>query len=237
MMMLDRSAGKEGRTIITSSTGSAFLSEHSLGTGKIIFYSVAPTLAWSDFPLKGLFAPLLYRSVVYAALPSEHTTAYIVGDAPTLSLPEGQLFTDGQYNLVGPDGIEELVRPAAQSASTRAAGTSLALPQKVLTQLGIYMVKHDAAVVSEVAVNIDGNEADTRIISAEDLIKFWKRLGIAPSSVLTTTQGDQLQAAILQSRFGVELWKYCIGIALLLTLLEMMIARDSRKKTEQAIGA
>jgi hypothetical protein len=44
---------------------------------------------------------------------------------------------------------------------------------------------------------------------------------------------DQLQATILQSRFGVELWKYCLLAALLLAIAEMLIARDSRKNIEQ----
>ena len=59
---------------------------------------------------------------------------------------------------------------------------------------------------------------------------------VPTSTVKQLGTGDDIAPAILQSRFGVELWKYCIAFALLLALAEMIIARDSRKSLQQAIA-
>ena len=60
-----------------------------------------------------------------------------------------------------------------------------------------------------------------------------KRFGIQSNEIHFSKPGESLQTAILQSRFGVELWKYCVGLALLLALIEMLIARDSRKASQE----
>jgi hypothetical protein len=40
----------------------------------------------------------------------------------------------------------------------------------------------------------------------------------------------------MQSRFGVELWKYFLALALLLVIAEMALARDSSKTMTMAEG-
>ncbi len=79
-------------------------------------------------------------------------------------------------------------------------------------------------------VNIDPNESDTRKIKDDDMEKFFKRLGIDAKMIHSLDNKEKIQSMVLQTRFGIELWKYLIGIALILALLEMLIARDSRNK-------
>ena len=69
----------------------------------------------------------------------------------------------------------------------------------------------------------------TRPAASADVDAFWSSLGVPPSSVHAAPGGSELPAAILQSRFGVELWQYLVWAALILALLEMVVARDSRK--------
>ncbi|MDH3267840.1 MAG: BatA and WFA domain-containing protein, partial [Ignavibacteria bacterium] len=58
------SAGK-GKTIISLEDESSFLSEYSVGEGKILLFSCSPVFSWSDFPIKSIFAPLVTKSVMY----------------------------------------------------------------------------------------------------------------------------------------------------------------------------
>ena len=224
---LKRQAGKQARTIISLSDGTPFLSEHTLGEGTILFYSVAPLLTWSDFPLKGIFVPLIYRSVIYASPQREVQRPYIAGDEPFLSIRNtAQRETVKPFVLVYPDGTEEIIQPALQS-STRI------FPLKHLPLPGCYTLTNGENTLSVFAVNTDSREADTRKISDEELKAFWKRFGIQPAAVQSFKPSDHLQATILQSRFGTELWKHCIALALLMALLEMFVARDSRKAVQQ----
>jgi hypothetical protein len=39
--------------------------------------------------------------------------------------------------------------------------------------------------------------------------------------------GDELPARITEARYGMELWKYCVGLVLMLALIEMAINRHA----------
>jgi hypothetical protein len=224
---LKRQAGKQARTVIRLGDGTPFLSEHTVGHGKTLFFSVSPVVSWSDFPLKGIFVPLMYRSVIYVSSQRESQMAYMVGDEPVMSLrniPQNGM--DKQYSIVYPDATEEILQPTVQSSTQM-------FPLKHLTMSGCYELRNGQTTIAVFAVNVDRRESDDRKISSEELSEFWKRLGIEPAAVQSLRPNEQLQSTILQSRFGVELWKYCIGMALLMALVEMLIARDSRKANQQ----
>ncbi|MCL4280199.1 MAG: hypothetical protein KJZ60_11075, partial [Ignavibacteriaceae bacterium] len=51
--------GGKGKSIIKLQDESSFLSEYSIGDGKVLLFSSSPVFSWSDFPIKGIFAPLV----------------------------------------------------------------------------------------------------------------------------------------------------------------------------------
>jgi hypothetical protein len=57
-----RPSGRAGQTLIELSNGFPFLHEVRHGGGRLLLMAVAPTQAWSDLPVRGLFVPLLYRA-------------------------------------------------------------------------------------------------------------------------------------------------------------------------------
>lgn len=229
--VLRRRAGKNGHTIIGLSNGTPFISEHNVGNGKVLMYSVAPDLSWSDFPLKALFAPLIYRSLIYAGTPGDQSPSFLTGDAPSLDLrnnPSSKLqgTSSGQLRVVAPDGVEEIVQ-----ASTSHGEPYVSL--KPLGMAGFYEVRRDQEVMTVISSNIDPRESDGRKSTADEWQQFFGEFGIPPTMIRTMPATDQLQVAIEESRFGVELWKYCIGLALVLALIEMLIARDTHSITRQ----
>jgi hypothetical protein len=222
---LQRTAGQRGHIIISLNNGQPFLSEHLLGEGKVLFFSVAPVFSWSDFPMKGIFVPLIYRSVMYVSSKDKTTSSFIAGEHAMLSLPP-HIFQAGTYSLIFPDGVEEFVRPV----STIQGSTLLQLP--LLTVTGIYDVRVGSQTLTSFAVNLDGKESDGRKISDEEFEQVWTRMGVSTHAVKNISQIDRLHDTVLETRFGVEFWKYCVGIALLLALVEMLVARDSRKELD-----
>ncbi|MBI1803027.1 MAG: BatA domain-containing protein [Ignavibacteriae bacterium] len=231
---LTRQAGRHGRTIISLMDGSAFLSEHNLGEGKILFFSISPVLTWSDFPLKGIFAPLIHRSIIYTSSSSEIVPSYLVGDEPTVTVRRSAVVENGaQFTLVQPDGTEELVQSSEQS-NTNAGRSVFSFTLKRLNQPGFYEIRSGTTPLIVFAANIDSRESDMRKMTREEFVTASTRLGIPAHSIQSIQPDDQLQAAVMHSRFGVELWRYCIGLALVLALVEMLIARDSRKAMQGA---
>jgi hypothetical protein len=237
---LQRQAGKSGHPIISLTDGSPFLSEHTLGTGKILFYSVSPVLSWSDFPLKGIFVPLILRSVLYAATHSAGVQSYITGGDAIISLLPAMITGGERYTLYSPDGTQELVIPTNENRITEISGSpdhKDVMPIGTLTFIkprvvnpGFYELKSGNILLSIFDVNIDGSESDTRKMSAPAMEDFWKKRRIEPKIIPSVNQAAQIQTAVLESRFGVELWKYLLALSLILVIIEMIIAHDSREK-------
>jgi hypothetical protein len=239
---LQRQAGKSGHPIITLTDGSPFLSEHTLGNGKILFYSVSPVLAWSDFPLKGIFVPLIYRSILYTAIHSMGAQSFITGEDAIISLQQSAA-SRGQYALYAPDGTQELIVPANESrmrdstvpAAERNLVGGLTFVKPHVLFPGFYELKSGTAPLAVFNVNIDGRESDTRKISSGAMEEFWKKRGIEPRIIPSADQAAQIQSTVLESRFGVELWKYLLFLSLILIIIEMIIAHDSREKQAPAV--
>ena len=176
----------------------------------------------------------MYRSVLYVSSRDQSQASSTVGDDAFIKLPgSATTIGTGQFTLVAPDGSEEYVRPSASSRGGKTAVSSEARwIQRKLISPGIYEVRSGTTPVSVLAANVDARESDGRRISGDELSGFWKRFGVQTSFVRSLGHGEQIQSTVLQSRFGVELWKYLIGLALLLALLEMFIARDSKKEAQ-----
>ena len=226
---------KTERTVISLNNGSPFLSEYALGGGKILFYSVAPVLSWSDFPVKGIFAPLLYRSILYAANRGESVPSYICGDEPSVTL--GQTRTPpvaAEVTIVDPDGTEEIVT-ASQDISGNPIHPAVTLTARKFSDQGFYLIKNGTTLIGSFAVNTDALESDPRMIPRNEADKYFQHYGLPGSSLVYLSPGQPIQTTVLQSRFGVELWRYCVILALLLAITEMLIARDSRKAMQETV--
>lgn len=249
LMAIQQVVGRNGHEIITMTGGEPFLTEYQYGEGKILFYSVSPSLTWSDFPVKGIFVPLVHRSVVYLAVGEQGSQAAITGQDALIVVPPAAGAGGTQYTLFAPDGTQEYILPVSMmgeraladrqgAAALRTAAT--ATPPGMLGFLktriplpGYYDLKQGAALRAVLSANVDGKESDTRKASEKTLNELWRRRGIEPRVIPSPEQAAQLQAAVLQSRFGVELWKYFLGAALLLALIEMLVARDARNQEQQ----
>jgi hypothetical protein len=179
----------------------------------------------------------MYRSVTFVSPRERQGVSYTTGDEPLISIPQRTIrdlvAAESPFQLVSPDGTEEILRPAAQQPNrTRTSGTtsalSFALPR--LTEQGVYTIRQNQSPVLNFAVNLDPRESDFRKASQQTLTKYAAQSGIPSERVHFLQPGEEIEKNILQSRYGVELWKECVMIALFLALAEMVIARDSRKR-------
>ncbi len=223
----------QGHSIIALSDGSGFLTEYACGNGRVLLYSVGANLSWSDFPVKGVFAPLLHRSTVYLAVEHQRTSTYIVGEPIQFNLRIKNTEQKHQYLLRSAGGIEELVMPQFRSSF----GTAL-FESSNTSETGIYELAQVAAdhspgqnlseLLDAVAVNVSPAESDLRRARNDELSAFWNSVGLRPEQINQLHSLANINAAILESRFGVELWKYFIVLAILLALAEMAISREQK---------
>ena len=216
------STGSE-QTLIQLSNGFPFLQEIRDGTGAVFVFATAPNVAWSDLPVRGLFIPLLYRSIYYlSAGESVQGEQLVVGTASELRLtgvPEGE-----SVRLVAPDGSE--MTPEQRSLF----GAVLLQTDVSLREPGIYDVQAGQALVQRVALNLDSRESNLQTYAPDDAADRLAEATSLPVRVLDLGPGNanDIIAAIEAERTGVELWNVFLLFALLFMIAEMLVSMQWR---------
>ena len=195
----------------------------------VLGFSVAPDPAWSDFPLKGIFLPLLQQSLFYAAQGvsgSGLTSTVFAGNS--IDLPLSRIHRQSasqQLTLTAPDSTEEIVIPYNLNR-----GNSI-LPLVSLEHIrlaGLYAVRQGRDIVALLPVQPDPLESDGTLAEASAVKRSAAALGIPSGAITTINQRDNISSTVLQSRYGLELWIYFLLAALCVAIIEMLIAKESK---------
>ncbi|QXD17098.1 BatA domain-containing protein [Rhodocaloribacter litoris] len=216
------------QTLIRLSSGVPFLQELRHGRGAAFLLGVAPDPRWSDLPVRGLFIPLLYRSMYYLSA-GETTGAgqLTVGRPGTLRLagaPE-----DVALRLVGPDGQE--FTPEQRNLF----GAVLLQLDATVRQPGIYDIRAGEALVRRVAFNLDPRESDLqRLPPGEAAARLSEHTGTRVQVLAVPGGREAVAEALVAGRTGVELWNVFLLLALVFLVAEMFVARQWRPESVPA---
>lgn len=74
-----------GKKIITLADKSSFLTEFNFNESKILLFNSAPSIGWSNFILKGIFPPIINKSVFYLSSRINEINTYLTGDEINIS--------------------------------------------------------------------------------------------------------------------------------------------------------
>jgi hypothetical protein len=207
--------------IISLIGGSSFLSEFKSGQGKILFYSVAPDLSWSNFPLKSIFVPLVYKSVYYLSVRNRTSSVFTAGDGIMMN-PE--LKTLAKVKIIRPDNQEITI--SGNDLTTR----QLLLPAET-SVAGNYRVVSNEKLMEIISVNPDPLESSADYLNEKVFSDYLDEIKFKGKLVKIDADENSVQK-VLQARFGSELWKYFILTALVIALIEMLIARNNKKEVD-----
>ena len=208
-----------GINIITLMNGSSFLSEYKFGEGKILVLNTSPVLSWSDLPLKGIFPPLINKSVFYLASKNKEEEKYFAGDAVNLNLTNKSV---GGIKIEKPGKSEEFISPEdiPQSGFLSYSNTDLT---------GIYKILSGNKIINEFSINHDPLESVTTSITNKDFESYLSSINFKGKYFSINKDENPVQV-VLQARFGSELWKIFILAAIITALIEMLVARNMKKE-------
>lgn len=215
-----RAGGGNEQTLVELSNGSAFLHEIRHGEGRMLLSAVYPSPAWSELPMRGLFVPLLHRSLYYLSAGSvDAQAAYEIGRVGELQVRAGSGETPVQ--IVGPGGAEYLPEQRTVLGTTRLrAGAFLDRP-------GVYELRRGDRLLRRVAVNAPAKESDLAVFEPGEAAD---RLSSDLGRSVELLQGDgpaqsaSLGETVRQQRYGVELWNVFLILALAFLAAEMGVA-------------
>ncbi|MCX6142343.1 MAG: BatA domain-containing protein [Ignavibacteriales bacterium] len=210
----------QSNPIITLSNGGSFLTEHTIGSGRLFLFAVPTTTEWSDFPLKGLFVPMMHRTALYLGHQQARSGDVLPGSEIVL---RSNAVTSDLWTIRNPQNVEVTAAPSRQSIQRvlRFAATD---------QLGLYEVASNTTVLQKFVVNLDTRESHMEKATPAEMDNLLKRLGIDGGTVHTIRQTTDLERSVLESRFGVELWKYFLMLALVVALIELLVARTTKRE-------
>jgi hypothetical protein len=198
-----RLTGEPLASDIKFSDGTPFIAQTRSGNGRVLLCASSPQPEWSDWAERGIFAPLMYRFVLWLAGGSqEGCHALHAGDRLELSTFGG---SSSGATLTFPDGQSEQRIP-------QVAGQNVVFVEPTLEQAGFYRLQAGQK-TQIVAVNVPGGESDLRALNPADAFPKWEEAGVTVCSV------EKLAETVRQSRYGRELWKaaliFCLGVLLL----------------------
>jgi hypothetical protein len=225
-----RPAGASEQTLIQLSNGFPFLQEIRHGSGVALTLAVAPTPQWSDLPVRGLFIPLLYRSVYYlsagTSVAGEQLTAGRAGELRITGLPP----ETSALRLVGPNGVERTPdQRSLYGATLLQTGANLHTP-------GIYDIWAADTLVRRIAVNLAARESDVRTVVADSAAAQLGRVAGMPVRAIGSEASTAASVAetLRTQRTGTEIWNVFLLLALIFLLAEMLVASQWKPETVPA---
>lgn len=213
------SSNNNGRVIIDLFDQSPFLSEHKIGNGKILLCSVVPNHTASDLGFKGIFVPLVYKSMLYLSSQVKDNIKYTAGQKVEIPLKS---FINKPMRVIYPDNSEE-------SLTIKSSETANYLSFASTNQSGLYKFKSDELIKEVVAVNHDARESVTEYLSKTEIENYLKEVNFKGAHSFVDVESD-IATVIQQARYGSELWKLFLVLALLTVIAEMIISRNTKKE-------
>ena len=211
-------------TLIELSNGSPFLQEIRTGSGVSFVLAVAPNIAWSDLPVRGLFAPLLIRSIHYlSAGESVQGAPLVAGRRASVRLAGAG--RSAMAHIVTPGGYE--IIPEQQhlfGATLLELGATLEAP-------GIYDVMVGDALVRRLPLNIDGRESDLAAYAPEEAAE---RLAEATGLPVRVVGAAAAASGRLLKAERTELWNAFLILALSCLVAEMFVSMRWRSDAPRA---
>ena len=200
--------------------GQPALVEGRSPAGRALLWPTPFDLAWSDVPLRGQFVPLLQRMVRYLARSTSHSANYLVGDRAWRRL--ANVDVNARVEVDSPSGRHLVVQ-------AENVGDERLWKVPDLDEAGIWQLRADGAVVDAFAVNVDIAEADLTPVTAAEIRR---RLG---QQVRILQQDLPMMDAVNAARFGRELWRELLVLAILLLLLELWVGRAPASASTQQV--
>ncbi len=201
------------------SAGAPFLVE--AGAGQALVFTTSATMAWSDFPHTGLFVPLLRQAVWHATRRQMLQPMIVTGNDVVLPVPERGA---GPLTVAGPEGREVVI--------PRPTDRTVPLVFRPEPRPGTFLVKSGTTIVGGFSANIDRRESQLRRAESAVLVAALRDRGIPQESIRIIEQEEEVASVLSRLRYGGELWKFLLAAALVVALIELLVARDPKGAEE-----
>jgi hypothetical protein len=212
---MDTAGGGRSRILLRSTLNEPLLTETGYGDGKLIFSAFGADPGWSNFSVNSLYAPLFYRTSLYAAA-SEQTGMYnhTLGSKLDIILP----FEQAEIQIIADN---DTYRPETVRTSQ---GMRIQYAATEWTP-GWYVVTEESK-ERLISVNQHISESDFSTFSTVELVNFLNEIVYVQDAISSGNLSDEELLSTLRSAgFGSEIWIWFVIAALICLIAESLVSR------------
>ncbi|RMG87100.1 MAG: hypothetical protein D6714_03015 [Bacteroidetes bacterium] len=212
--ILTQYASRGEERLLTYRDGNAFVSKYVVGQGNLYLCAAPLDLRYNNLVQNGeIFIPMLYKMAISAS--RETRIAYTIGRDETIVADNHLDASELVYKLKGP--AEEFI------PEQRIVGAKVYLGvHNQIREAGFYKLFLDPEkILAEFAFNYDRTESDLDHFNADDLAK----IAGDRMSIISLNKAASFETAIEERSQGIVLWRWCLILALLFLLGEVLILR------------
>jgi hypothetical protein len=171
--------------------------------------------SWSDMHFKGIFIPLLIKMIKYVAFNLDKSGKQIfVGNEAVLNINQSN--TKKLYEIATPDGDKNRISPVY-------LGSNGIFDLGEFYKPGNYKINQGTNTISVISVNVDANKLGMNRTDINKIIDDNENIELI-------SENENANERVKEARFGEEIWKYIIGIAIIILLFESFVVKKIEGK-------
>ncbi len=208
---IEASSAGAGLNLLTLNTNDPLFREKEFGQGKLLISTIGNGPGWSNFPVKALYAPFYYRSILYAASSQQGGfSAHELGNrfvwTGKLNPNNTKLIANGEEITVTPLNLGSEIKIEYNGQEWHPGWVLLRDGNKEFT----------------VSANLPASESN---FLAKNTLEELQATNSAINIVDTGQQNTQeITQAIKSSGFGREVWHWFMLAGLLFLILESLVS-------------
>lgn len=215
-----KTISNSGGRIIIRANQSAILSESDYEDGKALYFSIAPDMSMSDFPVNSIFPALINRALMYLTANNIKGNDFITGESPSIKISNKDA-GNGNFKITDPNGNEFFRQAAMLPTGAIISFENLNIP-------GNYFISQNEKVISMFSVNNIPSESDLELRNNSELSDYFENNFSADINIIDDM--DKTEKIIQHARIGTELWQIFVILAILCAFAEMIIQKNTKKE-------
>ena len=203
------------QNIIQLNDGSPFLLLSDNSNLNVLILSSYFDDSWSDLHFKGIFIPLLIKMIKYAAFNLDKSGKQILaGNATVINVSNGN--SKEYFELVTPGGEKSRIIPLS-------SGSQINFDLKEFSRPGNYRIQQGTNTLSVISVNVDAKKLGVNSTDLEKIVSDNENIELI-------SENENVDEKVKEARFGEEIWKYIVGLVVLILLIESFVVKKIEGK-------
>jgi len=203
------------KRILSFQNGDPFLLQLDNREGLSFLFSSYIDDEWTDFQYRGLFLPILSR-LIYIGISASSQTEQSTRVGKERIVVTKNHRSASKFYIQDSEGEKSTIFPKIIEQTYQFKLSQLIKP-------GLYQIHAENQVISIIPVNCDISLINEPFVDLQSMTETIPQIKLF-------TEDQEFTEAIRQARFGMELWKLCVILSLILIVVELLFVKNMEGK-------